>query len=96
MRHKNEVEFEGIVELAEAIDQIESVLAGLRSGSIGLSHGDQSLNLKPDSTVKLEVEGRQKEHKESVSIKLKWRRQPQQVEAEPLVISQGAAETSEG
>lgn len=43
----------------------------VRSGTIGLSHGDQTLNLKPVSTVKLEVEGKQEEHKESVSIKLK-------------------------
>ena len=61
MRHKKEVEFEGIMELTEAIDQVDSVLAGLRSGTIGLSHGDQTLNLKPASTVRLEVEGKQKE-----------------------------------
>lgn len=96
MRHKKEVEFEGIMELAEAIDQIDSVLAGLRSGTIGLSHGDQTLNLKPASTVRLEVEGKQKEHKESVSIKLKWRRQSEPIKAEPLVISHGAAESSQG
>ena len=93
MRHKKELEFEGIVELDEAIEQIESVLAGLRSGTLGLTQGGQTLNLTPQPTVKLEVEGKQKDHKESVSIKLKWRRQPEPIRAEPLVISQ---ETPEG
>ena len=92
MRHKTELEFEAIVPLDEAIEQIESVVAGLRSGTIGLTQGARTISLRPEATVKLQVEGKKKEHKESVSIKLKWRRQPEPIKAEPLVISQEGAE----
>lgn len=70
---KREFEFEAAVERDRAIGYLEKVLAGLRAGTVCLQRNGRGVTLKPADVLAVEVEGKAKEEKEALSIKLKWR-----------------------
>ena len=69
---KKEVSYEGQVELAKAIAYLESVVSGLKAGTVSVQQGDDFLTVKPTSSVKFAVEARRKKDKESLAFELKW------------------------
>jgi amphi-Trp domain-containing protein len=75
--NKNAVEYEGKLELAEAIARLEDLVSGLKAGGVSLALGGRSLSLTPASVVTLELEAKQKAKKGELSLKLKWRDQMQ-------------------
>ena len=73
---KKEVGFEGIMELPKVIDYFENVLKGLKAGTIHLQRGFESVTLRPESAISVEVEAKQRIDKESIEMKLKWKKEP--------------------
>lgn len=74
-KEKREISSSGTMELARAVGYIEELLANLRRGVLLVQDGDRSLELRPTSTVGLEVEAKQKDSKESFELKLSWRKE---------------------
>lgn len=72
---KQRVEFESRMELEQVVSYLESLLDGLRSGTLHVEHESSAVTLHPHSPVKVEVEAKQKEDKESIEIEIKWYRQ---------------------
>jgi amphi-Trp domain-containing protein len=80
--NKREVEFEGTMDVKQATEYLEKLLASFKAGTVCVQRGSAAVALKPEPVVNLEVEAKQKESKESLSIKLKWRKvEPMQPEA---------------
>lgn len=87
---KSGVRFDGTMDLRKVIDQLDKILDGLKAGTLHLERGNDDLTLKPGKgPAYLGVEAKQGTDKESLTVKLKWRRasaMPAQ-EPEPLKIS---------
>jgi amphi-Trp domain-containing protein len=91
------IELDSLVTLEQATEYLEGLLDGLRSGRVRIEHEGQSLELRPQKSVRLELEARRKADKESVLFKLAWRQQARATESPPLRISAGeAVESGEG
>lgn len=72
-KNKREIEFEGAMGREVVAGYLEKVIEGLRSGTVAVHRGGEALALHPEEVVRVEVEARQKEQKESLAIKLRWR-----------------------
>jgi amphi-Trp domain-containing protein len=74
---KIEVSFEGQMERNAIINYLESLLEGLKNGVINIQHGAQQVTLHPKDVINLGMKVKQKEKKDTVSIELKWKNQPE-------------------
>lgn len=73
----NEIRVKNEVALNEAVSYLEGIVSSLKQGRICVQHGEESLVFEPKELVRVEVKARKKQHKESVSLKLSWRLQPE-------------------
>lgn len=69
---KKEIELEGKVDLSQAASFLEGLLEGIGSGSICLEKGTDSIVLKPEQEVEIEIKGSQKKDKEKISFEISW------------------------
>ena len=64
--HATELEAAGLVSL------LEDLLAGIRSGELALEHGRESLRLRPQGTIAVELRAKHKPGRESLRLELEW------------------------
>ena len=86
-RDKKEMTFDGTVDMAGAISQLEDLLAGLKSGTLCVQQGTEFLTVRPAESVDMGVKVRRKGDKESVSVILEWQRTMTVSESTGLKIS---------
>jgi amphi-Trp domain-containing protein len=73
---EKQLEVETTLDLAKAADYLQDIARSLREGRVVVSHADQKLELTAEQTVAVKIKAKQKDHKESVQLKVSWRRQP--------------------
>lgn len=56
----------------DLITYLETVLTGLRQGSLILDNEERPLILRPSDTIEAELEIKQKSDKEKLELKLSW------------------------
>ena len=56
----------------DLVAYLETVLAGLKQGTIILDNEDRPLILRPSDTIQAELEIKQKSDKEKLELKLSW------------------------
>jgi amphi-Trp domain-containing protein len=71
---KKNIDFEGVMELSDTINYVEKILDGLRAGTVCVQRGGEQLAVHPEGIVHVELEAKAKDDKESLELKLKWRR----------------------
>ena len=89
MSDKKENKVESVVELSRAIQYLEDVAASLKSGSVSVEGMNGMLTLTPEPTVKLKIEATQKSSKESLSLKVSWRKGEMVGEPTDIRVSAG-------
>jgi amphi-Trp domain-containing protein len=89
---KKSVELKERLELDQAIELIEDIVAKLKKGAVTLEQGDETLTIHPEESVKLGVKAKHKGEKQSLQFELKWRRTPAEVESEPESEPESAPE----
>jgi amphi-Trp domain-containing protein len=69
---KKKVNHRETADLTRVVRYLEQLTEGLRLGTIFLTNGEQQLLLSPSNNAVVEIEGSQKEEKESLRIELAW------------------------
>jgi amphi-Trp domain-containing protein len=74
---KYKIEYDERRSLASAVDQLQSVVDGLRSRALTIAHGDRRLLflLEPGSPLQLSIHAERSGNRERLEISLAWRRQ---------------------
>jgi amphi-Trp domain-containing protein len=75
------------------IDQLQAIIDGLRTGSIGIQHEQEAVQLKPGGDVELEVRVEQLERKETLRVEMSWRPESRGIDSAP---DPGAREAAVG
>jgi amphi-Trp domain-containing protein len=70
---KREVAFQGLLTIDEAIEQIQSVLNGMKSGTLCVQQGARVVTVHPDKEIEVLVKIKTKEDRESISVDLQWK-----------------------
>jgi amphi-Trp domain-containing protein len=70
---KNKVTIEGRIERTRLVEQLESLVASLKAGTVCVRQGDESVRLCPAPIVEFEMEASQKKDKEKLSLKISWK-----------------------
>jgi len=76
-RTEGEVRFEGLLDRGEVADRLEELARGLREGTISFRRGEETLSLRPQDIVELELKARQKEDEEYFELEVEWARAPE-------------------
>jgi amphi-Trp domain-containing protein len=69
---KKEISFKGRLEQQKLVGYLEELLAGLKSGTVFIQHGDDFVRLSPTELVEFEVEASQKKGKEKLTLEISW------------------------
>ena len=69
---KTELEFDQRVTAEKSAALLEQIAGGLRSGTLNLAAGDESIHLSPAKIVKLELEASSSDDKQKLVVELKW------------------------
>ena len=67
------VKYAGFMPREEAISYFESIVAGLKKGTIRLKQGEETLVLEPPSHLDIEVKAQHKGEKGSIAFEIAWR-----------------------
>lgn len=70
---KSSVEFESAIQRDEAVSYFETLVAGLKKGSIHLRQNDEELTLNPPAQLEVRVKASRKREKEKISFEIHWR-----------------------
>lgn len=84
---KRKIELRELRSLEATIEQLESLLAGLRSGALTLAEGDEELSLRPGGAVHFELHAETKGERERVKLVLDWRRKTPRAGSETNELS---------
>ena len=81
------------LEREQAVAYLMDIVNSLKEGRICVEKAGQSLSFSVPSSVNVEIRARQKEHKESISLKMGWSRHTETEKADPdLKISAGTTD----
>lgn len=69
---KDKLKLKSIMTRDEAAAYLETILVGLRQGSLILDSEERPLILRPSDSIEAELEIKQKSDKEKVEVKLSW------------------------
>jgi amphi-Trp domain-containing protein len=69
---KTELGFKQRVTAEQAAAYLEEIAEGLRTGTLELSAGDESVRLSPGDVVKIELEASSDDDKQELSLEMKW------------------------
>lgn len=69
---KKENKFEVIGKAKDVVRHLKDLVDALDKGTLCISKGEESIVLKPKGDMHLEMEAKQKEDKEKLSLKLSW------------------------
>ena len=72
-KKKVSVEFDSAIQRDEAVSYFETLVAGLKKGSIHLRQNGQELTLTPPSQLEVRVKASRKKEKEKLSFEIYWR-----------------------
>lgn len=93
---KKEIEFKGTLEQKQLVTYLEDLIKSIKAGTVVVQHGAEHIALSPQDAMELEVEAKQKDDKEKLSIKLSWRKTVAAAEApETFKISAEAPKVEE-
>ena len=67
------VTFESVMPREEAISYFEAIVAGLKSGTLRIRQGEESLTLNPPAQLGVNVKAASKGEKEKISFEMTWR-----------------------
>jgi amphi-Trp domain-containing protein len=89
---KHKIEYDERRSLASTIDQLQSVVDGLRSRALTIAHGNRRLLflLEPGSPLELSIYAERSGNRERLEISLAWRRQHLRIGSSP--VAQAAPE----
>lgn len=73
---KNKVEAKGTVEFQRAIGYLEDILEGMKNGRVVVRQGDQTVTFRPVDAVEMEIEAKEKDNKQKLSVEMTWRESP--------------------
>ncbi len=73
---KNKIEVEGKMELTRAVEYLEQLLDGLKSGNVQVQSGEECATLCPPSVVDFELEVVQKKEKNKIAFEIAWKHEP--------------------
>jgi amphi-Trp domain-containing protein len=71
-KDKRGVEFEAELERQQAIEHLEAVIAGIRSGVICVQQGSRTMAVHPGESLRFLLKVKRKGERESVSFELAW------------------------
>ena len=84
---KNELDRE------QAVACLTDIVNGLKEGRVCVEKAEQSLCFSVPASLKVRIKARQREHKESISLKMSWPRHAETEEAAPdSKVSAGTTE----
>jgi len=90
---KKEVEFKGNLEQKQLVSYLEELIKSIKSGTVVVQHGAEHVALTPQDVMELEVEAKQKDNKEKLSLEISWKKSVAAAEApETFKISSEAPE----
>ena len=72
---KEEIRAESLMSNEQAVAYLEDIVGSLKAGKIHLEHGENAITLNPPDTVLIQLKAKRKADKESISLKIGWRRQ---------------------
>ncbi len=84
---KNEVKVKAVMEQAKAVSYLSDIVQSLQAGKVVVANGPQSVELTPADAVKVELAAVQKVDRDSISLKISWRKEVSEYEPVDLTIS---------
>ncbi|MFW5490352.1 MAG: amphi-Trp domain-containing protein [Desulfovibrio sp.] len=88
---KKKLKIEGLMDLSQAAEYVESVLTSIREGSLNVEKSGEQITLTPQSTVSFEMSLSQKKEKEKICIEISWKRDLKAEEARNIQIGSDAS-----
>ena len=67
----------------------------MKNGRVVMHRGDQSITFHPVDAVEMEIEAKEKEGKQELSVEMTWRESPHMREMAGLTISSGESKSEE-
>ena len=92
---KNKVEAKGTVEFQRVIGYPEDILEGMKNGNVVVRRGDQSITFHPIDAVEMEIEAKEKDGKQELSVEMTWRESAHAGEMGRLTISSEESKSEE-
>ncbi len=80
MGKNNKVKIDGAMELSQVVTYLEDIVKGLKSGSVHVQLGQDSVLLHPTSVLSFEMEVSQKKDKEKFSFEMSWKKDDRSTE----------------
>ena len=71
-KEKSKLKFENTLPRQEAVAYLQAIVDSLKSGSLTLTQGAESLEFSPAESVEIEVKATQKGASEKVTFELSW------------------------
>ncbi|NOT02466.1 MAG: amphi-Trp domain-containing protein [Phycisphaerales bacterium] len=91
---KKEAKVKSSMELGKAIAYLNDLVASLRAGTVSIENGDGVVTLHPEKNVKVALEATQKEDRESISLRIAWKKPDAECKASLRISAQDAAHQS--
>lgn len=66
-------EFESLQDRERVLHYLESLVQGVKEGTIRLGYGDQSLELSPGGLIELQLRAKRRSGRAKLSLRLSWR-----------------------
>jgi len=73
VRSDAKVTFESVMPREEAVSYFEAIVAGLKSGTLRIRQGEETVVLTPPDQLAVEVKAVRKGHKEKILFEIAWR-----------------------
>jgi amphi-Trp domain-containing protein len=70
--HKQKFTHAAELDHAELVSLLEDLLAGVRSGELALERGHESMRLRPQGPIAVDLRARHKHGRESLRVELEW------------------------
>jgi amphi-Trp domain-containing protein len=89
--NNSEIKLKNNLDRDRAVSYLQDIVNSLKAGTINVEQAEQSLSFEVPPAVAVEIKAKQKEDKESITLKMSWSRHPECCEAPAdLKISAGA------
>lgn len=71
---KLKIKCDGVMQLSEVIANLEGLARDMKTGSVMLAAGDETLTLQPPVLINMAMKASQKKDKEKFILELSWRK----------------------
>lgn len=86
MGDKNKIKLDSMLDLNQVIEYLDNVLQGLKSGTVNVRLGQESVILHPPSVVDFEMKVSQKKDKDKIAVEIGWRKDDSVLKADDVSI----------